>query len=490
MEGFMRKKKYTIDWIESNKGDFRKLSDALWIYAELGMQEYQSSKAITDYLKANDFKLEIGTADMPTAFVASFGVGEPVIGFSCEYDALPGLSQKKATNHKSPIIEGAPGHGCGHNLLGPGAIMAAIALKNAMMDFALKGTIKIFGTPAEEVCVGKPYMARAGLFSSVDTFIDWHPEVFNSASYDTCNAYFSIKYHFKGRTAHGNSPWFGRSALDAAILMGNMIEFLRENISPGKPPWAANTINYSFPDVGPAFPSVVPDRSTLWCVGRIVTSEEMDYVITRIHKCAKAAAMATETKVEIEIVSGSHERIPNKTVCQVLYNNLQAIGPPQFTEDENNFARKMQKDLGVPETGLDSSIIPFGGDSDGVSDNSEYSWFAPFGMLNIVVGPNGIGWHNWQVTASVGSTIGKKTMDIAAKVLAASGIDLLTNPGIIGEAKKEWNERLKGRVYRSFIPKAVKPPILINREIMDRYRPLQEKYYQAFTTSTKGTDQE
>ncbi|MCD6472594.1 amidohydrolase [Candidatus Aerophobetes bacterium] len=442
------------------------------------MEEYQSSKAIANYLKRNDFKVELGVAEMSTAFVATFGSGKPVIGIGCEYDALPGLSQGKTVNRKSPIIDGAPGHGCGHNLLGVGGIMAAIALKNAMINFNLLGAIKIFGTPAEELCIGKPYMAKAGLFNGIDAFIDWHPFYNNIANYDTCNAYFNIKYHFKGRTAHGNSPWYGRSALDAALLMGNMIEYLREHTIPGNPPHAANTINYSFPDVGPAFPVVVPDRSTLWCVGRITNSEKMEYVIQRIHKCAEAAAMATETEVEIEIISATHEKIPNKAISQVLYNNLQSIGVPKFTKEEDNFVKKMQKDFNAPEVGLDMSIMPFNGGTSVVSDNSEYSWFAPFGMVWITAVPSGVGWHNWRVTACVGSTIGKKAMDVAAKVLAASGVDLLVRPEIINEAKKEWKERLKGRTYKSLIPETVKPPILINREIMNKYRPLQKKYYQ------------
>jgi len=467
MKDFTREKKHITDWIECNKGSFYELSDAIWSYAELGMEEYRSSKAVTDCLGSNGFKVETGVAGMPTAFVARFGTEEPVIGLSCEYDALPGLSQEKAVNQKSPIIEGAPGHGCGHNLLGPGAVMAAVALKSAMIHFALQGTVKIFGTPAEELCIGKTYMARAGLFNDVDVFIDWHPYMVNSAYYETWNGYFSIRYHFKGRTAHGYHPWFGRSTLDAVVLMGHMIEHLRKHTTPGNPPDAANTINYSFPDVGPAFPVVVPDRSTLWCVGRITTSEELNYVISRVHECAKAAAMATETKVETEIISVTHEAIPNKTVCQVLYNNLQAIGTPEFTEDENNFVKRMQKDLGAPEVGLDSDIMPFREAIAGVSDTAEYSWLAPYGYVNIVALPKGIELHTWQVTATVGTTIGKKAMDVASKVLATSGIDFLMNPEIIVEAKKEWNERLKGRIYRPLIPETAKPLISSRKELSE-----------------------
>ena len=474
----VKEKKHVAEWVEGNKGALYQLSDAIWSYAELGMEEYQSSEDIIKYLKKNAFTVEEGVADMPTAFVATFGSGKPAIAFSCEYDSLPGLSQDKGVNQKSPIVAGAPGHGCGHNILGVAAITAAMALKNVMTDAGLQGTIKIFGTPAEELCIGKPYMARAGLFNDIDAFIDWHPLAANMANYDTSNAYFNIKYHFRGRTAHGNSPWYGRSALDAAVLMGHMIELLREHTTPGNPPRAANTINYSFPDVGPSFPSVVPDRATLWCIGRFVDTEEMNYVIHRAHKCAEAAAMATETEMEAEVISAIHEAIPNKTISQVLHDNLEIVGAPKFTEDEQNFAKKMQRDLGVTETGLDIHIMPLSSGAGGVSDNSEYTWFAPFAMLGVTSCPKDVGWHNWQVTACCGSTIGKKALDVAAKIMAMTAIELAMHPEIIDKARKEFNERLKGRIYKSLIPDTVKPPKLVNRETMDRYRSRLESHFE------------
>ncbi len=472
-----KEKTFVIDWIESHSNAIFELSDAIWDYAELGMEEYRTSKALVTCLKENGFTVEEGVADMPTAFMATYGSGKPIIGFNVEMDALPGLSQEKGLSIKKPIVEGAPGHGCGHNLIGPGAVLAAISLSKVMADFNLSGTIKAFGTPAEELCIGKPFMARAGLFNDIDVFLDWHPLNSTNTDYTTCNAYFSIRFHFKGRTAHGNSPWEGRSALDAAVLSGNMIEFLRENITPGSPPLAANTINYSFPDVGPAFPVVVPDRSTTWCVGRIANSNEAKYVIDRLNKIAQASAMATETSVEIELISATHERIPNKIISQVLHENLQKIGTIKFTEDENNSAKKMQKDFGTAETGLNSSISPLNGGAHAVSDNSEFSWFAPISTLWLTIAPTGIGWHNWQVVCLAGSETGKKAIIIAAKVLSTSGIDLLLKPSIVDEAKKELAERLQGRVYTSLIPKAVKPPVLINRGIMNQYRPLLEKLY-------------
>ncbi len=470
-------KKFVADWIEANKADFYKAADAVWSYSELGMEEYKSSKALVDLLKKYGFNVETGVAGMPTAFVATYGSGKPVIAFSAEYDALPGLSQECFNPAKTPLVEGAPGQGCGHNLLGVGSLLAAVALKNAAQKFNLKCTIKVMGTPAEEICVGKPFMARAGLFNDMDVMFDWHPGVANTSDYTACNAYFNIRYHFKGRTAHGNSPWFGRSALDAALIMGNMIEHLREHMTPGAPPFAANTVNYSFPDVGPAFPVVVPDRATLWVVGRIVTSEELNYIVGRIDKCALGATLATETTVESERITMTHDRIPNKTIAELVHRNLAAVGAPVYTAAEQDFAKKLQKAYEVPEVGLDTKINPCGGGHAGVSDNSEYTWFAPTAMLRVVCEPTGVAGHSWGVAASVGSSIGKKALDLVGKVNAGSALDVLYDPKIIDDAKKELREILNGKTYVSFIPETTNAPVTINTGIMNRFRPLMEKYY-------------
>lgn len=461
-------KQFVCDWVEKNKEVFHKLADSIWDCPELGLQEYKSSALLADHLEKNGFTVEKGLAGMPTAFVATYGSGQPVIGFSAEYDCLPGLSQK-IKNEKDPLIAGAPGHGCGHNLLGVGGIESAIALKNAIEHFNLSGSIKVFGTPAEEICVGKPFMAREGLFEGVDAFLDWHPWHYNRADYDFCNAYFNIKYHFKGKTSHGNSPWHGRSALDAAILMGHAVEMLREHIKPGTED-AANTINYTFSDVGPEFPNVVPDRATAWYIGRITTAEEMDRVIARINKCAAGTAMATETEVEIEYITATHEKIPNSVLAGVVHQNLQAIGAPKFTEEEHIFVKKMQREAGILDNGLDENILPFGGGGSALCDTSEYSWHAPYATTWITMAPANVGWHNWLVVACAGSSIGKKAMDVAVKVLAASAVDLVQNLGIIEDAKKELKERLAGRTYRSLIPEQVNPPLDINRPTMEKYR--------------------
>ena len=335
----------------------------------------------------------------------------------------------------------------------------------------IEATIKVFGTPAEELCIGKPFMAKAGLFKGLDVLLDWHPWNYNRADYDACNAYFNVKYHFKGKTSHGNSPWYGRSTLDAAMLMGHAVELLREHIRPSTAGLdAANTINYTLSDVGPEFPSVVPDRTTAWYVGRFDQTELMVEVMERIDKCAKGAAMATDTSVEIELITATHDKIPNKALAEVMHKNLEEIGTPKFTAEEQEFAAKMQREVGVPETGLDEMIMPFGGGSSVLCDTSEYSWFGPYVTLWVTMAPAGLGWHNWIVNSCAGSPLGKKAMKTAAKVLAATAFDAISNPDLVKAAKAEFDERLSARNYIAVLPDELTPPLDINKAVMDKYR--------------------
>ncbi len=462
-------KKAALDWIDLNKDEFYQAADTLWKFPELGMEEHKSSAVLVELLEKNGFTVEKGVAEMPTAFIATFGRGKPVMGLSAEYDCLPGLSQEVCVE-KKPVADGAPGQGCGHNLLGVAAIKAAVALKTLLEANQLIATLKVFGTPAEELCIGKPFMARAGLFRGLDVFLDWHPWIYNRADYDSCNAYFNIKYHFKGRTAHGNSPWHGRSTLDAAMLQAHAVEMLREHIPPSPALEAANTINYTFSDVGPEFPSVVPDRTTAWYVGRFSTAELMVDAISRINKCAEAAAMATDTSVRIELITATHDKIPNRVLAEVMNKNLNEIGSPQFTKEEHGFVKQMQKNAGAAETGLDETILPFGGGYSALCDTSEYSWVTPYATTWITMAPPGVGWHNWIVTSCAGSSIGKKTMEVAAKVLATTAIDVIMSPDIVKAAQLELQDRLASREFTQLIPDSVKPALTINAAIMAKYR--------------------
>ncbi|MDR2800368.1 MAG: amidohydrolase [Desulfovibrio sp.] len=460
-------KKFIVDWIETNKAEFDACSQFLFDNPELGMQEFEAAKLLTGMAEKHGFTVERGVAGMPTAFVATYGSGEPVLAFNIEYDCLPGLSQK-VSEYKDPVIEGAPGHGCGHCLIGVGGMQAGTALRYAMEKFGFTCTIKMFGTPAEEICIGKPFMARAGLFGGVDAFLDWHPWFNKSFVHRGANAYFSKYYHFKGKTSHGNAPWNGRSALDAGMLLGHAVELLREHIVPGTEA-AANTINYTFSNVGPEFPSVVPDRSSLWFVGRFTSTEVMADVMERIDNCAKGAALATGTTVEMELVTAIHENLPNKVLGEVVHANFLALGPIALTEAERNFAEALQKNAGNEPVGVVQDYLPPAEFDAPVTDVSEYSWFAPLATLWTAAMP-GPALHHWVFTAAAGSSIGKKAYNYAAKFLATSAVDLIAKPEVLAKAREERKERLNGRVYKSLLPDDLMPPLDANKATMAKYK--------------------
>jgi aminobenzoyl-glutamate utilization protein B len=464
-----------LAWTEAHKEAFYGIADKIWSNPELSMQEYEASKLLCEALTDFGFEVERGVGGMPTAFIASSGSGRPVIGINCEYDALPGLSQAAHTTGKSPVISGGPGHGCGHNLLGVGGVKAAAALRFVMEKHKLPGTIKVIGAPAEELCLGKPFLGKAGELAGFDAFLDWHPWYFNAAGAFGAPAYFSVKYHYTGKTAHGNAPWHGRSALDAALLQAHATEFLREHIDPGQPPFAANTFNYTFADTGPEFPSVVPDRATIWYVGRFVTSDEAEDALRRIGKCAEGAAIATETSVETEIIAVTNHRVPNETLAECVHANFVELGPPVFTAEENAEVRALQRAAGVPETALASDILPMAGGYTPVSDVSEFSWNAPYAAASVALGPDNTGWHHWTITACAAGSMGRKSMDKAADIIAAAGIDLLTDPSVIARARGELDERLAGKSYRCLLPEDAKPPLDLNADIMEKYRGTRSK---------------
>ncbi len=478
MEPLERATQFVRAYVEQQREAFLGHARAIWSHPELGCEEVRASRLLVEVLREHGFAVETGVAGMPTAFVARWGEGRPVVAFSCEYDALPGLSQARpdlgAGPAQAPVVAAAPGHGCGHNLLGVGNVLAAVAVRRWLEAERRPGAVVVFGTPAEEICVGKPYMARAGAFRGVDAVLDWHPWDANSANADHCNAYFNVKYHFHGRTAHGNSPWTGRSALDSAVLMGHAIEMLREHVAPG-PVGAASTINYTFSDVGPEYPSVVSDRATLWVVGRLADSAVLRDVLQRVTRCAEGAALATGTTWEMEFKTASHEKIPNRTLSAVLHRHLSALGAPAFDEREQAYARGVQRQVGAEELGLAREILPLAEGSSGLTDNSEYTWFAPFAMLWLAAAPAGTAWHSWIVTGCAGSSIGEKALLRAAEVLAGAGVELFLSPAILEEAKAEMAGRLRGRPYLPLIPDGVEAPIGVNRATMERFRPLMDQ---------------
>lgn len=459
-------KKFIKIWIEESKPEFDACSQYLFENPELGMQEFKASEFLTTLIEKHGFTVTRGVGGMPTAFSASFGTGKPVIGFSAEFDCLPGLSQK-SVSHKEPVIEGAPGHGCGHCLLGPGGIQGAIALRYAMEKFRLRGTVKVFGTPYEEMSVGKAFMARAGVFDGIDAFLDWHPFFNKTFVHRYNNAYCNKKYHFRGLSAHGNSPWNGRSTLDAAVMMANALEMLREHIRPGTED-AASTINYTFSDVGAEYPNVIPDHSSVWIMARFPTLEILSDAMERIDNCARAAALATGTTLEVEFIAATHNSLPNKTLGQVVYDNVEAIGPMPVCDEEQAFVKDLQKNAGNDPVGIVQEHMPPCEIDAAVTDVSEYSWIAPLATVWLGIMPGPV-LHNWVITAAAGSSIGKKAIGYAARILASSAVDLLLDPEILRKAQAEHKEALNGRIYECLIPDDIQPPLSLNRAIMERY---------------------
>lgn len=467
--GLVDKKGILFNKMQDYKKSVFQLSDNMWEHPELGLEEYAASGAMKQILGENGFRIEDNIGGLPTAFIASYGNTSPVFGINVEYDCLPGMSQKKDEYRPVPVADGAPGQGCGHNILGPAAILAGLSLKNAIQDGDIKGTIKLFGSPYEESSVGKPVMGKAGVYENVDFFLDWHPMNYNRADYDECNSVFISEYAFYGKACHGAYPWEGRSALDSALLFSHAVEMLREHIIPNGPD-AAHTINYTFSDTGPEFANIVPDKASVILYGRFNDLEIAKDVYRRVKLCAMGAAMATETKSSDRLITFTHPKLPNKTLAGIVHRNMEEIGVPEYTEEEQNFVKAMQHESGLKEDGLETGIEPFRHRESIITDASEYSWNAPYATFELAMGPKG-GWHNWMVTACAGSSIGKKTLECAAKILIGSAVDIVTNETVLYEAKAEFAKRMEGKTYKSLLPDDYIPPLGCNAAAMHKYFP-------------------
>lgn len=447
-------KRDVLEFIEANRQSFTELNRKIWEYAEIGLQEHRSAAEIVHLLRQHGFQVETGVAGMPTAFVASYGTGKPVIGILAEYDALPGLSQAVAPERK-PRVEGGAGHACGHSALGSAAVAAAIAVRYAIERHDLAGTIRLYGTPAEETGIGKFYMLRAGLFRDLDVCLHWHPSSKNHVLFTSSKGIASIKFTFYGTPAHAStSPHLGRSALDGVELMNVGVNYMREHVKEDA------RIHYVITDGG-GQPNVVPPRAQVWYYVRADRHEDMEAYARWVMDIAKAAAMMSRTRVEIEVVTDNHELIPNRPLSELVYKNFQIVGPPQFTEEEKAFAAKLQEPLKA-QPGFDADVplherlepLPEKPDRmKGSTDVGDISWFVPTSGLGAVCFIAGAPGHSWQNVASVGSTIGEKGLIAAAKVLALTAVDVLLNPEIARAAREDLKQRLKGRKYRTLVPK-------------------------------------
>lgn len=456
---------------------FGEISDAIWSYAELGLQEFRSSKLLSETLEEAGFQVERGLAGMPTCFVASYGSGKPVIGLLGEFDALPMLSQKGRVPKQDPLIEGAPGHGCGHNTMCTATAAAAIAIKQAMDAYNIKGTLKVFGSPAEETLISRPYMIRAGLFKNVEAVIDNHSSSRFGTSYGRGgNAVFSTIFTFKGKTAHSaGSPWTGRSALDAVELTNIATNYLREHLH------YTYRMHYVILEGGEA-PNVVPDRASVWYYVRN-TDERVEDMYERVIDCAKAAALATGTElVEIRCLTAIHQRHANKAAAELYQKNIELAGMPVWTEEEHAFAKALQKELGKEEKGMPEKVDSLKAPSSvfvggGSSDVGDVSLITPTATIRFPGGVPGAIGHHWSAVACNYGSTAWKGLNAGAKAIAASAIDLLTKPEELKKLRDEFEEYSKKNPYKPFLPEDAKPPLDLNEELMKKWRPLMEEYY-------------
>jgi aminobenzoyl-glutamate utilization protein B len=450
-------KKSAVSTIEKHTAEMTALSDQIWEYAELALRETKSSKALADYAEQQGFKVTRGVAEMPTAFIAEFGEGRPLIAILGEYDALPGISQK-ASPHKEALQAGAPGHGCGHNLFGVASLGAAIAIKDFIQAGKLKGTIRFYGTPAEESVGGKAYMVRDGLFKDVDVALAWHPDDETEADTDSSQAMVDFIVEFKGKAAHAAAdPWNGRSAVDGLELFTHALNMMREHVRP------TVRIHYVIQSGGDV-PNVVPEYAKLWCWVRDSKKVRVDELLERVKKMAEGSAMSAGVEAKFTVQGGSPEILVNMTSAKILDANLRWLGPVKFTPEEQTFAKAIQKETGVKEVGLTEKIKDLNlkpGDPEGGStDVADVSWVVPTLHLSVVTAAADAPWHAWPVVATGGMSIGHKGMMYASKALAATMIDLYKDPKKLEDVKKDFANKKGDVIYKGYIPDG--PPKVLN----------------------------
>ncbi len=447
-------KQAIIASIEKHQDKLIEMSDQIWAYAETALQEHQSAKVLADYAKANGFKIEMGVGEVPTAFIATYGSGKPIIGIMGEFDALPGLSQQ-ATPDKKPLNEGEPGHGCGHNMFGVGSLGAAIAVKELMEQGKLSGTLRFYATPAEETIGGKIYMARAGLFDDLDVCLDWHPQAKIAASTQSSQALIDFRVQFYGKAAHAAfDPWNGSSAVDGLEFYTQGLNYLREHVRPTV--W----IHYLIEKAGDVV-NVVPEHASIWTRVRDSHKEGVEVLFERAKQIAEGAAKMANVDYSVQLISGMHEIIVNRTGAAVLQKNLEMLGPITYTEEEIAFANKIQEATGKPQIGIDGNIYPLEDTKPdppgGSTDVGDISWIVPEITLSATTAPIGTPWHSWAVVACGGMSIGHKGLVLASKSLGMTMVDLFEQPQLIEAVKEEFKERKGDKVYTPMLPPGPPP---------------------------------
>jgi len=469
----MDSKRVAWDWVDQHEEMLVDAHMRIWELAEVGLQEDRTADLLTGVLAKEGFRVTRGVAGMPSAFVATYGRGKPVIGVMGELDALPGISNK-AVPYKEPLVEGGAGHGCGHNGYAVTALGGALAVKAAMDEGLVKGTLKVFGCPAEETLVGKVFMVRDGVFDGIDACVGHHPASFNGVSLRSGNAMNSVKFEFFGVASHAaGSPEQGVSAMDAVELMNIGVNYMREHVV------QETRIHYVVEDGGHE-PNVVPPYARSWYYVRAPERELVDMYYRKLLDIADGADKMVGTTHRVTFLSGAHNGMENRVLGETAIANMRLVGAPAYTEEEEEFAAEMAKSI-PPEkkkVGLMSSSLPDAMDlmdvnlntriyepvgegtkGGGSSDVADVAWNTPTVQFRTVYTIVGAAGHSWQNTATNGTTIGQKSTIFASKVMAGTVIDLLSDKKLLQRARDEWAKQMKGREYRCPIPADLKPPL-------------------------------
>lgn len=448
-------KTLVIQSVDKHQKELIELSDKIWAFAETALKEYKSSAALADYAEAQGFNVKRSVAGMPTAFTAEFGSGKPIIGIMGEFDALPGISQK-AQPTKESLEAGAAGHGCGHNLFGAASLGAAVTIKELIQQGKLTGTIRFYGTPAEEAVGGKIYMAREGLFADLDVCLDWHPDTEIAAYTQSSQALVDFVVEFKGKAAHAaKDPWNGRSAVDGLESFTDGVNLLREHVLP------STRMHYVIVSGGDV-PNVVPEYAKVWMWVRDSKRSVVEDVLGRVKDIAKGAGLIAGVESKLTIQSGDYELLVNRTGAAAMQKNLEFLGPISYTPEEISFAKKIQEVQGAEQTGLDGGIHPLKVTEEhpkgGSTDVGDISWIVPEITLITTTAPINTAWHGWSVVACGGMSIGHKGMLFSAKALGMTMVDLFQNEQLRKDVRAEFNQRKGSTVYKAYIPDGP-PPI-------------------------------
>jgi aminobenzoyl-glutamate utilization protein B len=447
----------TLEHTQELAEQTRQLSMDLWEYSEIALREERSAELLATYLESEGFVVDRGVAGMPTAFVASWGKGRPMIGILAEYDALPGVGNAAVPERSTREDGVTSGQGCGHNLFGAASTTAAVAIKRTMEQEDIPGSVVLFGTPAEETVVGKVFMAREGLFDDMDAVLDWHPSDETKTRNDPGQAMNSFTVEFFGQAAHGAyDPWNGRSALDGVEMLNYGVNMMREHMKP------TARIHYVIPEGGDA-PNVVPEYAKAWYYVRDLNRESVDGYYQRILKIAEGAALATGTTHEVTLITAVHECLMNRPIQEAIQANLELAGDAGFTAEDQAFGKRLQRFLEIEEAGFVGEVQPLEDEIEpatgGSTDVCEVSYIVPQAGFSIATAAKSVPWHSWATTACHGTEAGVRGAQAAARVLALTGIDLMTDPELLAAAKQDFQERTGGQPYQSPIPADLEPPL-------------------------------